>query len=792
MAHGYTSGISPRASATIRISYYHGGNGADTIDVPITPRCIRKFMLMQEDFIQLEFSLPSALQFGVGDYIDDEIFGRFYITEEQMPKYNVTTGGYDYSLKFDANYMRWRQYIFMLVASVYDSEEEDYVSRRMEVSWRLTASLASHAGQIVKNLSRIGLGNYTLDITADKAAEVKFLQYNGANIIEAMNMMAEAWQCEWWVTGSVIHFGKCEGADVDDVYQFSLGTSVENMDISRDQQVYANRIYGYGGTRNIPDTYDRELIFEVTENGTDGFKDNSRPLRHDMIAGASTATVEQFTMASSASGGGASYSQKTDTKTLTGTQAIGGTLAVSMIMECDSWNAMSQFPSVAASLILHYGDSQVTLDTIANIIPYEDQSSMGEGGYRIVFNYTCSVDHTLSLNRSTAIFLEVQWLVVHHQQESVQTSFDGTTSRITATSGEETATKQVTITPVGMSSKQGTFYAETGLIKFNSGTPTNWGVGREYTLSPLTVKVPVSYYKPKYDTEGMSAVGEKRLHLPGNRYRDASSSRAHNTQELSVIFEDIYPQMLLRIKEGSIGTLTKSDDVEYSDGSVGHESWVQYSFAAEYYDSDTSTWKDYQFDTSWILDGQKLQAAFTAPTSSVQSGYQLSGMTFDVGYNNLSGRFVIIRNEDYGAKLPNELLKPSENDAFFLVGWNPQALGDMGLVTAAQRQLRDTVDAYLAALQDGQFTFNCRMMSSIWFEYNWGGREIDGVKTFGLLNAGAKVAITHASLPGGSKTSRVIGYEYKLDIPYDSPTYIVGETEAFSRLKRIEKQLTKL
>ena len=113
-------------------------------------------------------------------------------------------------------------------------------------------------------------------------------------------------------------------------------------------------------------------------------------------------------------------------------------------------------------------------------------------------------------------------------------------------------------------------------------------------------------------------------------------------------------------------------------------------------------------------------------------------------------------------------------------------------MAAAQRELRTVVDAYLAALQEGQFTFTCRMMSDIWFEYNWGGREVDGIKTFGLLNAGAKVTITHAALPGGTKTSRVIGYEYKLDMPYDTPTYTVGETEAYSRLKQIEKQLTRL
>jgi hypothetical protein len=54
------------------------------------------------------------------------------------------------------------------------------------------------------------------------------------------------------------------------------------------------------------------------------------------------------------------------------------------------------------------------------------------------------------------------------------------------------------------------------------------------------------------------------------------------------------------------------------------------------------------------------------------------------------------------------------------------------------------------------------------------------------------VVINNDALPNGGKQSRIIGYEYKLDIPYDTPTYTVGDTEAYSRLKQIEKQLQRL
>ena len=42
----------------------------------------------------------------------------------------------------------------------------------------------------------------------------------------------------------------------------------------------------------------------------------------------------------------------------------------------------------------------------------------------------------------------------------------------------------------------------------------------------------------------------------------------------------------------------------------------------------------------------------------------------------------------------------------------------------------------------------------------------------------------------GTKDSRVIGVELKMDCPEDGAKYTIGETEAFSRLAKIEKELS--
>jgi hypothetical protein len=119
------------------------------------------------------------------------------------------------------------------------------------------------------------------------------------------------------------------------------------------------------------------------------------------------------------------------------------------------------------------------------------------------------------------------------------------------------------------------------------------------------------------------------------------------------------------------------------------------------------------------------------------------------------------------------------------------------------------VNEYLSALQEGQFTFTCRMMSNWLFDleadrFNTSNEEplvtsddnaffvSNGFTRYRLPLAGDRVTVYHDALPGGSKTSRIIGYELKLDKPYDTPTYTIGETEAFSRLKMLEKKITKI
>lgn len=807
---------SQRQNSTITI--YRGINSVAS--VPITARSLRRYVLMQDDYIQLSFSLPSAVHFAIGDFCNDELFGRFYIADEQMPKYNTKTGGYDYTVKMVKDYMLWRNWLNCLVAE----------GQRMESQWSLTDKLAIHAQQIADNVNILTgatttppqyegalayCTGYGIEITADTANEVKFLSYEGKDIIAAMNMIADAWACEWWVTDTpktidgtryakTIHFGKRENNNTP--YDFTLGENVESMDISRDQQDYCNRIYAYGGTQNVPEDYDRKLEFTLDYALSGRYADTHRPLDPDMLAGTSSVTVQTFAVSSGTT---------TVQKTLLGRYTIGGSISSAL----ESTNP-GTIITTTASLTMTVGSVSVLLDTatVYGVAGVDNARSFSvtfvptgnktfeSGGATIA---TLQND-VLTVNTSSSVKFSVVW-------GSVPNSSTSATSTITATPDESTASKTFHIifggnTYTATLNPDHSSDADARKRFSVTNAPNTFVAGAKYTIQESDLDIlnlPLSYFTPLYDTGTLSKVGERRIHLPAdlfpNRYYEADT-HSDNTQvvERVVIFGDVYPKMSLRID--AVFTETKQERIDHTDGSVSWENWEQYRFTVTKEDGT-----EFLFRTKYLLDGSKLQGAFTAPSNAQQGGYMLGGMTFDLGFDDARQQYTIIRNEDFGAMLPNDIIKPQVGDTLFFTGWNPKALSvGLDMVGDAEAELAEKTEDYADALQEGQFTFNCKMMSGWLFDLYGNGNFLtsdgknlvtsdgknfvigSGTDNYLLLGAGDKVEVFHDALPNGSKQSRIIGYEYKLDKPYDTPTYIVGETEAYSRLKQLEKQLTKL
>ena len=217
----------------------------------------RKFMLMKEDYIMLKFSLEEPIYFKLGDYVEDSRFGRFEICDIQKPRFNSSTAGYDYELKLDAHYWKWKNKIFKFTPEV----------GGQEASWNLTASLDTQLGVFLRNLQALGYTykgtNFEFSIDSSVENKSMLMSYDNTNLLDALSKMAETWDCEWWVEDNQIRFGRCEFGDPVD---FEIGKNVEEMTRSDSKTEYATRIYAFGSTRNLPTNY-RPVDESVVVNG---------------------------------------------------------------------------------------------------------------------------------------------------------------------------------------------------------------------------------------------------------------------------------------------------------------------------------------------------------------------------------------------------------------------------------------------------------------------------------------------------------------------------------------------
>lgn len=244
-------------------------SGKTRFSTPINAGAKGRFTLMKEDYIILPFSVPDPVYFKLGDYVDlsgvlDESLGGllskvYEIVDLQKPAFNASTGGYDYKLRMDAYYWKWKNKIFK-----YTPEHAGH-----EASWSLTAPLDVQLGVFLRNLKALGYTykgkefEFRIDSTVENKAVA--MRYDNMNLLDALFSMAdkEKWDCDCWITDNIIHFGRNEYGDS---VRIELGVEASAMTRSDSKGTYATRIYAFGSTRNIPADY-RPVDEQTVVNG---------------------------------------------------------------------------------------------------------------------------------------------------------------------------------------------------------------------------------------------------------------------------------------------------------------------------------------------------------------------------------------------------------------------------------------------------------------------------------------------------------------------------------------------
>lgn len=207
--------------------------------VEITDKSVYSKMLMEDEYVLLSFESDTLIAFQKKDSIKTD-FGTFRIKKVATPIMQ-SDGGYLYEQKFVPDWVFWEDRILF-----YNRQSG------FEKEWKMTQRPEYFMDIVVRNIQDAGFGRYTFEID-DSLTEMKLVEFDSTNILDALSKIAETWETEWWITDRVIHISKCEiGSPI------SLSEHDELGDIDREDgqdTTYITRAYVFGSTRNLPKNY---------------------------------------------------------------------------------------------------------------------------------------------------------------------------------------------------------------------------------------------------------------------------------------------------------------------------------------------------------------------------------------------------------------------------------------------------------------------------------------------------------------------------------------------------------
>lgn len=332
--------------------------------------------------------------------------------------------------------------------------------------------------------------------------------------------------------------------------------------------------------------------------------------------------------------------------------------------------------------------------------------------------------------------------------------------------------------------------------------------GRKVTIDNIIKsKLPSWYFESETDiqnSKSIKAIAERRLSLPYPYYVEASNVPFNSIFEKVLVFDDIYPRI-----ESLITKIEPKPQYVYENDEKTDIKYTEY-----YIHTD-----DFTFDEDYKLDtADKLEIKF-------QTG-ALSGLTFKAIFHpkaifnseELPQQYFQIERQQFdgGIYLPSDAMHPEVGDEFILIGWDASRIEDLGLIKKAEGELAERTRFEIDKMNIDPTTYECTMFS----DYTYGlAKETlvtddNGVvltdergiairtdesasgldeSNKNIFKIGQRVKLWNAAFfEKGYRDSRIIGYERKMDIPYDSPVYMVGEKAIYSKFSSLEKSIKQI
>lgn len=779
--------------------------------------------LMSDDYITLKFSLLEPIKFELGDFCDCA-FGRYEVTSPYIPSYNESTGGYDYELRLEAEYRKWKNKIFQY--------RPQYGG--LEASWSLTAKIDVFMQVFLSNLSARGYKykratDYHVEYGDDVDLEKSYpLSFSNTNLIDALTQIAEKWETEWWIENNIIHIGKCQFGKEENALVFEDGVNVTKMSSSASKTDFATRLYVFGATTNVPARYRKRLDFDVKKKGNNWFYDTARPLTLDMFK-----TIGESRIKTQALTGGSGQSTSNNTVTFTPSSEMkfsdigrcyAKTSVCSMAITIDDpygfWEKTTEMQGAFWGFYFHcnvkikVGARQITKSgentsyhvlgsSIANytkdvFIRY-DQKELGTFALPDV-DFLMSSDKPVDLEVTASVELVGDCILrFDHGIEPPDKELD-----IGAQKDKFTINYSLSSASCDFSKKWAEFnvlylsgnnngksdvcryYDGADTIRYQNIAPV-LGDRYQITSNIITPKVPAYYFSDDYQSEIVkTGIVERHLMLPlswnnGHNWIDAKENMSEEEiVEGVIVLNDYYPKAKCTVSK------VLSYKIEQIDEKTGKKTGIYDTYYLVATD-DMALKNEYMLKSadnfninfnSGSCDGMTFEfdlkeKGYVFENAVLEDG-TLGSLTLDRQY------FHIYANETYGRLLPDSIIAPKVGDEFYVLNYDADYFDEMGLTAKAENELLAKGKEYMEKSKIDPNTYTCPL-------YWWYAKE------HGTLSLGQRVKLVNAAcFDSGYRMSRIIGMELNLDVPYDEATYTVGEAASYSRLGDMQNQIDEI
>lgn len=795
--------------------------------------CVEKCTLMEEDYIELHFNLAEAIYFPVGSWA---VWNsrRFYVTEKQTADYDEDTGAYKYELKMEAYYRAWALRIFKYKPQV----------GSMAAGFSLTAAIEEQIKALVKSMNEIEGFTYNgtaITYALDKAteenhfAEVKTITYSSQNYLDALSSICEEWDTEWWVTENILHVGKCQDSEAS-LVQFRLGENVESMSGSTSETDFATRVYVFGSDKNMPKNYGKgtptftitsvnaeKKAFGVDKSLYSSYWDESDKTYNAEYKVSSFGTESKAYYGSGSTGEYENASLVITTDELTaqkGELKVGSKQRMRIVdstgaevdtakfrLKCTQNKGALTNQSPISELIIkcsmqEYNEDSKVWASFVQADPItlnvKTQNFYGNG---VAIKYTLP---EIVLEEKKTFRFKIEVTPHFYINYDSTLTLSGETSIRTYLTALNTWCKSTIYfiddtQESGYLVKEAIFRTDENLFYCDDGYCPS-ATGGTLEIKNLINSLLPSWFFPSNNekAEVIKQMAETRLTIDPIENEEALNE-GEGVVEKILVFDDIYPRTLAAITDVQPIKRKATEDTEDT----------------EQYDEYWITTDEYTYKSEWEL-GDGLSVVF-------QTG-ALAGLTFDVNYNDgnvtkpdaaTNGKYFRVLRKEFegGLMLPNNAMQPKEGDLFVLQGWDASRLEDMGLIEKAQKELKAEALREIKKMSIDPTNYECTLMSNIAYGQRAATYIVDEdestkteddvteklivTKNGGLdptqgcdFTLGRQVMLFNkAFFRTGVRQSRIMGYEKKMDIPWDNPIYTIGEKANYSRLGDMQKEI---